>query len=479
MKNIAILSLLLLVSLSSCNDDIDDSLRLATTVEISDFVYRGLNFWSLYKEDVPELANNFFENEEARLDFLNQFSSPEAAFSALTSSRDRFSILRDDYIALENSLAGIRTSSGLNLSLLISPNDPTTAFGVVRYVVNNSPADLAGAQRGMIFTLVDGQPLRRADGQAIDGNTSFNSFFTPDSYTISLATYDGTDFTTTGEEIVITKTELTINPVHTVNVLSVGGNEIGYLHYTGFTNEFDSELNAAFAQFRNAGVTDLILDLRYNGGGSIETANDLSTMITGQFNGQEFITQQYNTDRNPDNEFIRRFNNNLGSGDDGPSINSLGLTRVFVLTTERTASASELILSGLDPYIEVIQIGTNTVGKFEGSFLLYDAPAPDFRRSQANPNHRYVMLPLVLRSVNADGLTDYFDGFTPDVLITEDFANFGQLGEQGEPFLDAAIDVILNGRSSVDYHTGIQRSIYDSEQEDPLYQLMMVESIDL
>lgn len=479
MKNITLLSLLLLVFLSSCDDDLDDNLRPASSTEISDFVYRGLNYWSLYKEDVPELANDFFDNDAARFDYLSQFSSPEAAFDALTSTRDRFSILRDDYVALENSLAGIRTSSGLNLSLLIMPNDPTTAFGVVRYVVNDSPADLAGAERGMIFTLVDGQPLTSSDGQAIDGSTNFNSFFAPDTYTIGLATYDGTDFTTTGEEIVITKTELTINPVHTVNVLSVGGNEIGYLHYTGFTNEFDSELNAAFAQFRSAGVTDLVLDLRYNGGGSIETANDLSTMITGQFNGEEFITQEYNADRNQANEFVRRFNNNLGSGDDGPAINSLGLTRVFVLTTGRSASASELILSGLDPYIEVIQIGTNTVGKFEGSFLLYDAPSPNFRRSEANPNHRYVMLPLVLKSVNADGLTDYFDGFTPDLLIAEDFENFGQLGEQGEPLLDAAIDIILNGRSSTNYNTSIQRSIYDSEQEDPLYQRMMVDRIDL
>lgn len=461
----------LFLSTVSCDDDIDDVARPASNLEISDFIYRGLNFWSLYKEDVPELANEFFENDAARFDYLDQFSSPEAAFSALTSPRDRFSVLREDFIEFENSLAGISTSSGLNLSLIVQPNDPNTAFGIVRYVVNDSPADLAGAQRGMIFTLVDGQVL--------DVNADLNSFFAPDSYTISLAIYDGTDFILTGEDIVITKTELTVNPVHTVNILSLGAHEIGYLHYTGFTNEFDAQLNEAFAQFRGAGVTDLVLDLRYNGGGSIETANDLSTMITGQFNGQEFITQQYNEDRNADNEFIRNFNNNLGSGDDGPSINSLGLTRVFVLTTGRTASASELILSGLAPYIEIIQIGTNTTGKFEGSFLLYDAPAPNFRRSQANPNHRYVMLPLVLKSINADGLTDYFDGFTPDVEIAEDFTNYGQLGEQGEPLLDAAIDIILNGRRNNNYNTRIRPSIYDSEQEDPLYQVMMVESIDL
>lgn len=467
---LSFLTLLILLTTFSCNDDLDDVIRPATALELSDFVYRGLNYWSVYKADVPELANDFFENDNAKLDYLSQFASPEDAFDALTSPQDRFSVLRSDYVTLENSLAGIRTSSGANISVLVMPNDATKTFGVVRYVVNGSPADLAGLQRGMLFT--------RIDGQIMQNDGSVNSLFAPDSYTISLASYDGANFEVTGEEITLTKIELTINPVHSVNVLSIDGNEIGYLHYTGFTNEFDNELNSAFAQFQSAGITDLVLDLRYNGGGSIETANDLSSMITGQFNGQEFITQEYNADRNAENQFVRNFNNKLGSGDDGPSINSLGLSRVYVLTTGRTASASELILSGLDPYIEVIQIGTNTVGKFEGSFLLYDAPAPLFRRSQATVNHRYVMLPLVLKSVNAAGLTDYFNGFTPDIEIAEDFANYGQLGQQGEPLLDAAIDAILNGRSARDYNTNIQRSLFDTEQNDPLYQRMIADPIE-
>lgn len=474
-----IFSLLVLSMLSiSCTDDLDDVQRPASTTEISDFIYRGLNFWSLYKADVPELANDFFENEEARLEFLSQFESPEAAFSALTSSQDRFSVLRDDYVVFENSLAGIRTTSGAFISIIIMPNDPTTAFGVVRYVANDSPAQQAGLERGMLFTRVDGALLQGSNGQPIDGSVNFNQFFAPDTFTLGLATFDGTNFMDTENAITLTKTELTINPVHKVNVLDVAGTSVGYLHYTGFTNEFDNQLNDAFAQFRGAGVSELILDLRYNGGGSIETANDLSTMITGQFEGQEFITQQYNTDRNETSQITRNFNNNLGSGSDGPSINSLGLSRVFVLTTGRTASASELILSGLDPYIEVVQIGTNTVGKFEGSFLLYDAPAPNFRRSDANPNHRYVMLPLVLRSVNANGFTDYFNGISPDIEIAEDFANYGQLGVPGEPLLDAAIQEILNGRSSRNYNTRVQPSMYDSEQTDPLYQRMMVEELD-
>jgi hypothetical protein len=430
-------------------------IRPASNLEISQFIYRGLNFWSLYKADVPDLANDRFANDAELNDFLDDFDSPEATFEGLLSPNDRFSILRDDYIELENALSGIRRSTGMRFALFNDPSGNGNVFGLVRFVINNSPAQDAGLQRGMILTSVDGAPLTE--------NSDFGEIFGQDAFTLN------------GTDITLNQIELTINPIHTARTLTVDGQQIGYLHYTGFTNEFDDQLNNAFAQFQADGVTDLILDLRYNGGGSIETANDLSSMITGQFNGELFIRQTYNEDRNGDNQFDRIFNSNIGSGNDGAGINSLNLTRVYVITTGSSASASELILSGLDPYIEVIQVGTTTSGKFEGSFLLYDSPS--FRRTDAiNPNHRYVMLPLVLRSVNADGLTDYFDGFTPDIVIGEDFANLGQLGVQGEPLLDAVINEILIGRSAAaNYNTRELPAVFYSDQNDVLYQRMLNE----
>jgi C-terminal processing protease CtpA/Prc len=274
MKKILLPLLAILAIFTSCDDDIDDNLRPATALELSDFVYRGLNFWSLYKEDVPDLANDRFANDAEKDSFLSQFDSPEEAFEALTSNQDRFSILRDDYIVLENALNGVRRSSGMRFSILEDPNAPSNLFGVVRYVINNSPAQDAGVQRGMYFTSVDGAQLTTS--------SNLSSIFGQDTFTIDLADYDGTTFTSNGTSIALTQVELSINPVHTVRTLDIGGEKIGYLHYTGFTRDFDPQLNAAFAQFETEGVTDLVLDLRYNGGGSIETANDLSSMITGQ-----------------------------------------------------------------------------------------------------------------------------------------------------------------------------------------------------
>ncbi|MFT5751411.1 MAG: carboxyl-terminal processing protease [Flavobacteriales bacterium] len=450
----------------SCTTDIDDEIRPASTVEIADFIYRGLNYWSIYKADVPNLANDRFSSESEKKTFLNTFETPEEAFEALTSTRDRFSILRDDYIELENALAGIRRSTGMRFSIFEDPNNSSNLYGVVRYVVNNSPAAAAGIERGMLFNAVNGGLLTTS--------TDLNAIFGADNFTINLATYDGTDFTATGIDISLDQIALTINPVHTVRTINTPDKTIGYLHYTGFTNEFDPELNAAFAQLQSDGVTELILDLRYNGGGSIETANDLCTMITGQFNGQEFITQVYNEDRNAENQFVRKFNSNISNGD---GINSLNLNRVFLITSGNTASASELILSGLDPYIPITQIGTTTRGKFEGSFLLYDAPAPNFRRSEANPNHRYVMLPLAIKSVNANGFTDYFDGFIPDILIEEDPFNLGIQGDESDPLTQAAINAALGRSATRNITIEPSRSLFESDEKDPLYQRMMVDNL--
>lgn len=468
---IAALALLSTLLTISCKDDLDDVIRPASNLEISEFIYRGLNFWSLFKDDVPELADDFFENDGARRDFLDDFESPEATFDALLSPNDRFSVLRADFEEFENSLAGVRKSSGMQFSLFLDPIDNGSVFGIVRYVVNNSPAQDAGVQRGMIFTAIDGVSLTE--------NTDFSAIFDLDAFTINLASFDeDTGFALTGESIDLIQIELSINPVHTVTTIDVEGNPVGYLHYTGFTNEFNSSLNDAFAQFQSAGVTDLILDLRYNGGGSVETASDLCTMITGQFQGEVFISQEFNEDRSENNS-TRRFNTNLGSGDDGATINSLSLDRVFVITTGRTASASELILSGLDPYIEIIQVGTTTTGKFEGSFLLYDGPEPNFSRAQANPNHRYVMLPLTFRSVNANGLTDYFDGFSPDVEIAENFRNYGTLGVPGEPLLDAVLEEIINGRQNITRTSQREMTpLFETEQNDLLYQRMYMDPVE-
>jgi carboxyl-terminal processing protease len=311
--------------------------------------------------------------------------------------------------------------------LVYYPNDASRVFGYVRYVLPNSDAAQQEVVRGMIFSSVDGVQL---------SDTNYTDLLDTDSYTLSWATYDGITVSPTGATTSLVKTQQTQNPIQLRQVLEINGQKIGYLMYNAFTNEFDQALNNVFADFAAQGISDLVLDLRYNGGGSVKTATYLSGMITGQFNGQIFYNEQWNSDRQQVYASPGLFVNQM---DNGTALNTLGLNRVYVLTSPSTASASELVINGLTPYIEVVQIGTATRGKFQASFLLYDAPAPSFTRSLANTGHRYAMLPLVFKTLNAAGVTDYADGLVPDIELSESFDNLGMLGTLSEPLLAQAI----------------------------------------
>ncbi len=462
-KKILLLLLISATLVTSCFEDNDDNIQIATNLDIKNFIYRGLNFFYLYKADAPELANDAFADQNELNAFLETYSSPEALFDYLQSPQDRFSLLVDDYIELENSLSGISMNNGMEYGLVFYPDGSDNVFGYVRYILTNTDAEAKGLKRGVIFNTVN--------GQQINGSNYIN-LFEANTYTIGLATIEGDEIIPTGESVELTKQEYTENPIHIAETLNINGQKIGYLMYNAFTNEFDSSLNAVFAQFQSDGISDLVLDLRYNGGGSVETAVDLSSMITGQFNGQVFVNESWNEDRQADYAEPRLFNSQINTGE---GINSLQLNRVYILTTSRSASASELVINGLDPYISVRQVGGTTTGKFQASFLLYDAPAPNFSRSQANPGHRYAMLPLVYKTINVNGVTDYINGLDPDIEQLEDYSNLGILGDINEPLLAAALnDIFPHPRPQT--RNDIQfKEISGSKALLPNYQLMIAD----
>jgi C-terminal processing protease CtpA/Prc len=459
---------------TSCSNDADDAIDKLIVdgrdLTVENFIYRGLNEFYLYKADVPELANDFYPTQTERNDFLDNFATPEDLFyDGLLAPQDKFSFLVDDYVFLENLLSGISTTNGISYGIVRYCESCTDAFGYVRYVLPGTPAEEQGIKRGDIFNKIDGQQLT---------DSNYSNLLAPETYTIGLATLNGSSITPTGVSVTLSKQAYTTNPVLISKTLDVDGKKVGYLFYTSFTANFDPQLNAAFGEFKAAGVTDLVLDLRYNGGGSVRSATDLAAMITGQFAGQIFMKEEWNADwqqyfeQNEPNGLINKFNTTLQTRE---LINSLNLNRVFILTTSRSASASELVINGLDPYIDVVQIGETTTGKFQASIPVYDSP--NFGRLNANPNHTYAMLPLVLKSVNSAGVSDYVDGLTPDFKISEDFENLGMLGEPNEPFLKVAIDVILGNKISIPAGVEIFKPVGESGMNQIDYQKMYIDKI--
>lgn len=433
----------------SCSKDKDDEVPPPVVVknEVNDYVWTAMNLFYLYKADVPNLADSRFPSDEAYTNYINGYSVPEEFFESLIYQRevvDRFSFITSDYIALEQQFQGEFKTNGLESNYYLQPGSDTKVFGVVRLVLNDSEASTSGLKRGQAFNAIDGVPMTR---------DNFNALLNQETYTLNLATYNDNGTATpnddsvdsTSDTVTLTKKPYNENPVHTTKILDINGSKIGYLMYTSFTSNYDPQLNEAFGELKAAGVQHLVLDLRYNGGGSVNTAALLASMITGQFNGQVFSKLVWNENLQSENTSYT-FKNNAPGG--VGAINSLNLEKVYVLTTNRTASASELIINGLSAYIDVVQIGGRTTGKSQASVTLYDSE--NFSRQNANPNHTYAIQPLVAVSVNKDDTRVPPNGFLSAMeqfQMTEAVNFLGVLGEANEPFLAKAIaDITGSGR---------------------------------
>ena len=455
MKSIKLLFILFILSFVTigCFEDLDDN--PVSTRDLNDFVWKGLNTYYLYKDNVPDLANDRFNDSEYE-SFLNSFSSPEDLFESLIYQRptiDRFSWITDNYIELQQQLNGTTYNNGMEFGLVRFSSTSSEVFGFVRYVLPNTDAESKGLQRGIIFHAVNGTSLN------LD---NYRTLLSPNNYTINLATYndngtpetDDDSIEPTNQSINLTKTPYTENPIFIKQILEVDNQNVGYLMYNGFTRDFDSQLNETFNYFQSQNIQNLVLDLRYNSGGSVNTAILLSSMITGQFTGQTFATQQWNSEIQSQidpNDLIYNFTDN----DDGISLNSLQLAKVYVLTTKSTASASELVINSLNPYIDVVQIGGTTTGKYQASITLYDSP--DFSNSDINPIHTYAMQPLVLKTLNTVGYTDYNNGLDPDIIASENYGNLGVLGNPDETLLAIALQHIIDtGRISLQPYSNME-----------------------
>jgi C-terminal processing protease CtpA/Prc len=441
--------------LAACSND-DDGIvpiqglpnNLSDEAIVQDFMWKAMNIWYFWQQDIPDLADDRFSSDEEYTAFLETDSDPAAFFeNNLRFGEDRFSFYSDDYTELTQSLAGISRSNGMEFGLVQFAGSDNI-FGYVRYILPDSDASTKDIARGEIFTGVDGVTLTVNNYQDL-------LFGEKATYTLNMADISDSQISPNGKEVTLTKEEgFQEDPIFITQVFeNIGERTVGYLMYNGFINEFDRQLNDAFSFFLSQGVNELVLDLRYNRGGSVNTSRLLSSMIYGTKTDQVYIEQQWNdyiqeqfTQGNPDalKDF---FANALPSG---APVNTLNLTRVYILTTGSTASASELVINGLDPYIDVIKIGTTTRGKNEFSLTMVDDPdregAPYIytrsREPAINPDNSWAIQPLVGRNKNSVGFFDYTDGFAPDIQLQEDLENLGVLGDPNEPLLARALQEI-------------------------------------
>ncbi|AHM61200.1 periplasmic protease [Flammeovirgaceae bacterium 311] len=369
----------------------------------------------------------------------NMQQEPEDFYKNLLSSKDRFSYIIADYQELMKSLNGVSREAGYEFMLSRSGDDGVVA--VILYVKNNSPAREAGLKRGDVITSINGQTLNMSNYQSVIAKVAENHTVDLRRFNEAKNDYD----TQTG--VALTAVELSENPNYLDTVyVAPNGKSVGYFVYNFFspgvgnTNEYDREMDNIIADFKSKGVNELILDLRYNSGGSVSSAANLASLVGQNVNNTKVfyenrwnkLYQDYISSRADGDDILRgKFSNK------GEAIgNNLASGTIYVLVGSRSASASELIINGLKPYMDVVVIGEKTVGKNVGSVPIED---------KENPDNHYGLLPIVFQIYNSQGQSDYANGFTPDAgnEISEfSLFPFRQLGDINEPLLARAMELI-------------------------------------
>ncbi len=435
---------------------------ILAAAEVNTFIWTSMHDYYLWNDKIPTLTNNYYQpltttstNYKRNLDslnvYLNKYTDPNILFSDLLYQYkvvDKWSFIVDDYTVIENWIAGISKTMGYDFQLYLLNSNSTDVYGVVRYVLPGSPAENAGIKRGDIFIKIDGTQL---------STTNYSTLIAKETFALTLANLTN-NYTTLVPSIttpVITAVKLQEDPVYFNKVLTVNGAKVGYLVYNGFTSDYDLKLNTVMQQFKTAGITKLIVDLRYNGGGSVQTATYFASMIYSTditkvfsksvYNAilQDYFTQQYGAD-----SFLDKFTNKIVATTTTAeaTINSLNLKDVYFIVSKESASASELLINGLIPYMNVTIVGTNTYGKYVGSFTIKDYDAS----GKLVTSHKWAMQPITVKIANSAGVTDYVNGLSPDSKLTakEDIGNLLPFGDENETLLKLCLDRIKGLKSA-------------------------------
>lgn len=360
---------------------------------------------------------------------------PEKLFEMMRYKElDKWSYVTDQSGDAMDSFQGVSTTFGYSLAFGRFSNAQDQIFAVVQFVYPNSPAKAAGLKRGDILLTLNGSTL----------NTSnYTQLYYGANITVGLGEIKDGAVGLSGKSVTMAAIKMYEDPVVEHKVIDAAGKKVGYLFYAGFYEESNERLAEVFQSFKDQGVTELILDLRYNPGGNAKTPPYLASFIAPEGvvkNKSVFLTETWN-------QLYMEYYKSTGEDMNTyfhPDIPvNLNLGTVYVLTTSSTASASEATISGLTPYMNVVKVGTATHGKYCGAALL----SP--RDAQGNVDEEignWLLTLVIYKFVNTQGFTEFKEGISPDYEAQDSGLMAGiPLGDENDPMVAAALSVITGG----------------------------------
>ena len=329
------------------------------------------------------------------------------AVTATGNDKDQYHFSMDSYEYFILSNYGEDVGYGLNV-LIQNESSTTDRATTVSYVEPNSPASLLGIQRGASIVTIDGVSMQYASTTAELEALRNGMFPSTSGKSTEFEILDqGSSQTRT---VTLTSQYVEINPVLNTKVVDNGGTKVGYLQFNSHMASAESLLIDSIEELKAQQVTELVLNVRYNGGGLLSIASQLSYMLAGKKTVGKVFEQLTFNDKYPTINPITgdalepiSFINTA----EGVQLPTLNLDRVYVLTTQDTCSASESIINGLRGIdVEVIQIGAATCGKPYGFYPTNNCDITYFTVQFKGANHK--------------GFGDYADGFSPSQTPTLD-----------------------------------------------------------
>lgn len=404
----ALVLMALALALWSCSEDEDEQPQKTKTA--NEYIYETFQEWYLWYDQIPEV------------DPLD-YTSFESLIEAITTDQDRWSFAGSYTEVMKLFQSG--EYKGFGSGFMIDYDGQIK----ITHVYTNSPMGRQQVERGWIVNSVNGYTTSQLDkiNEALSSDEAVN--------------FDMTDHHGSNHQFSIAREAFTMNTVLHSQIIESEEKQIGYLVFDSFTETSQSELKTVFEHFVLNGVDELIVDLRYNGGGLNTTAEMLIGMIGGAKVDQQVISKTLFNDQKSS------LNESVTSNYDGPA---LEIDRAFFITTSQTASASEMVINALSPYMEVIQVGSTTHGKPVGMSIL-SVKAIDL-----------AILPVTFKNANSEDYGDYYSGIAPNYTETDDLSH--NWGDPDESMLSTTLHLILQPAISIESESAL-KSIQISRQK--------------
>lgn len=388
------------------------------------FAFNTLKEWYLFPETLPaSLSGSGYTTVSDYIDALTA--------TARAQGRDRYFTYLTS-IAQEDAFFSSGSSAGFGIRL--STDTPARRAYVVE-AFEGAPALAAGIDRGdeILAIGTTTADLRAvSDIIASEGSAGVTNALGP-STAGTTRVLRVTNAASGSRTVTVTKANYDLPPVSSrygSRILTVGGKQIGYINLRTFISSADAQLRTAFNSFRAAGVTEFIIDFRYNGGGLVATAELMGDLMGASRSGQVFSRTTFRPEKSSNNT-THNF---------APGAQSVAPTKIAFIGTGATASASELVINSMAAYLgaNVALVGANTYGKPVGQIAV-DKTACDDR-----------IRVVAFATASANGTNDYYTGLASKIANTcaapDDFSH--PLGDVQEASIAQAVSFLAGGSCS-------------------------------